>query len=121
MARSAGFDQAPIAYLNFLDRQRDTHSFSSMAMYRNEDYNFTGAGEGERVSGYMISADFLTTLGIRPILGRTFFSEEDQVGAAPVVILSGGFWKRRFGSSPDIITKSIILNGTSYIPRAVFL
>jgi predicted permease len=112
--RSAGFDQAPIAYLNFLDWQRDTHSFSSMAMYRNEDYNFTGAGEGERVSGYMISADFFTTLGIRPILGRTFLSEDDQVGAAPVVILSGGFWKRRFGSSPDIITKSIILNGTSY-------
>jgi predicted permease len=112
--RSAGFDQAPISYLNFLDLQRDTHSFSSMAMYRNEDYTFTGAGEGERVSGYMISANFFTTLGIRATLGRTFLSEDDQVGAAPVAILSGGFWKRRFGSSPDIITKAIVLNGTSY-------
>src|ERR1700745_788987 len=53
-----GFDQVPIAYLNFLDWQRDTQTFSSMAMYRNNDYNFIGTGEAERLSGYMISADF---------------------------------------------------------------
>ena len=112
--KTSGFDKAPIAYLNFLDWQKDAHSFSSMAMYRNEDYNFTGTGEAERLSGYMISAGFFSTLGVKPILGRTFRSEEDQVGAAPVVILSGGFWKRRFGSSPRVIGKAITLNGTSY-------
>jgi predicted permease len=112
--KTTGFDRAPIAYLNFLDWQRDTHSFSSMAMYHNEDYNFTGRGEAERVSGYMISADFFSTLGVNPILGRTFRPEDDQLGAAPVVILSGGFWSREFGSSPDIAGKSITLNGASY-------
>jgi predicted permease len=110
----AGFESAPIEYLNFLDWQRDSRSFASMAAYRNEDYNFIGNGEGERLSGYMISADFFKTLGVAPLLGRDFRAEEDQMGAAPVVILSGGFWKRKFGSSPDILGKPIILNGAAY-------
>src|SRR6266851_3061066 len=112
--KTAGFDHAPIAYLNFLDWQRDTQSFSSMAIYRNQDYNFIGTGEAERLSGYMISADFFSTLGVRPILGRTFRPDDDHPGAAPVVMLGGGFWKRKFGSSLEVIGKSIILNGTSY-------
>ena len=62
-----------------------------MAAYRNEDYNFIGDGEGERLSGYMISVDFFNTLGVAPILGRMFRVDDDQLGAAPVVILSGGF------------------------------
>ena len=112
--KTPGFDQASINYPNFLDWQRDTQTFSSMAIYRNQDYNFTGTGETERLSGYMISADFFSTLGIRPILGRTFRAGDDVVGAAPVVMLGGGFWKLKFGSSLEIIGKPIILNGTSY-------
>ncbi len=112
--KAPGFDHAPIAYPNFLDWQRDNRSFSSIALYHNEDYNFTGTGEAERVSGYMISADFFRTLGVRPTLGREFRVDDDQVGAAPVVILGGGFWMRRFGASPDIVGKSIDLNGTTY-------
>src|SRR5579859_3333951 len=53
--KAPGYGQAPVSYPNFLDWQRDTHSFSSIALYHNEDYNFTGTGEAERVSGYMIS------------------------------------------------------------------
>jgi predicted permease len=62
----------------------------------------------------MIFADFFSTLGVKPILGRIFGSDDDQVGAAPVVILSGGLWQRKFGSSPAIIGKSLTLNGTSW-------
>jgi putative ABC transport system permease protein len=112
--KTPGSDKGPITYLNFLDWQRDTHTLSSMAMYRNEDYNFTGTGEAERLSGYMISAGFFSTLGVTPVIGRTFRPEDDLAGAGPVVILSGGLWKRKFGSSPDILGKSMILNGTSY-------
>jgi predicted permease len=109
-----GFDRAPIAYLNFLDWQQDTHSFSSISIYHNEDYNLTGSGEAERVSGYMISADFFNTLGITPVLGGTFRPEDDRLGAAPVVMISAAFWKRKFGASPDIAGKPITLNGTVY-------
>jgi predicted permease len=113
--KTPGFDQGPVVYLNFLDWQRDTQTFSSMAMYRNQDYNVTGTTVAERLSGYMISAGFFSTLGVQPILGRTFRSDDDQVGAAPVVILGGGLWRRKFGSSPDVVGKSLTLNGTSYM------
>ena len=109
-----GDDQAPIAYLNFLDWRQDNQTFSSISFYHNEDYNFTGTGEAERVRGYMISADFFETLGVKPVLGRRFRADDDQVGAGPVVILGGGFWKRRFAASPHIVGKSINLNGTSH-------
>jgi predicted permease len=111
---TTGFDRAPIAYLNFLDWQHDTHSFSSIAIYHNEDYNLTGRGEAERVSGYMISADFFQTLGIAPVLGGTFRLDDDRLGAAPVAMISAGFWKRKFGASPEIVGKTITLNGTVY-------
>jgi len=113
--KSPGFERAPIAYLNFLDCQRDTQTFQSMALYRNQDYSYVGTGEaGERLTGYQISADFFRTLGVTPIVGRTFRGDDDHLGAAPVVILGGGFWKRKFGSSLDVTGKSIVLNGTSY-------
>ncbi len=113
--KTPGFDQGPIVYLNFLDWQRDTQTFSSMAVYRNQNYNVTGTTEAERLNGYMISSGFFSTLGVQPILGRAFRSDDDQVGAAPVVILGGGLWRRKFGSSPDVIGKSLTLNGTSYL------
>ena len=109
-----GVSHGPITYLNFLDWQRDAQTFSSMAMYRNQDYNFTGTGRAERLSAYMVAAGFFDTLGINPVLVRTFRADHDQAGAAPVVILSGGFWTRRFGSSPGIVGESLTLNGTSY-------
>jgi len=112
--KTPGIDHAPIAYLNFLDWQRDTQTFSSMAIYRNQDYTFIGKGEGERLTGYMISADFFSTLGVIPILGRAFLPDDDHPGAAPVVILGAGFWKRKFGSSLEIVGEPIALNGTSY-------
>jgi predicted permease len=114
--KSPGFDRAPITYLNFLDCQRNTETLQSMAMYRNQDYSYIGTGEaGERLTGYQISADFFSTLGVAPIVGRTFRADDDRLGAAPVVILGGGLWKREFGSSLDVVGKSIVLNGTSYI------
>jgi predicted permease len=109
-----GVNLGPITYLNFLDWQRDTQTFSSLAMYRNRDMNFIGKDKSERVTSYMTSADFFSTLGVAPILGRNFNSDDDRVGAAPVVILGGGFWKRTFGSSLDVVGKSITLNATSY-------
>ena len=113
-ATTPGVDRGPATYLNFLDWQRQTQTFSSMAIYRGQDYNVTGSGEAERLSGYMISADFFSTLGVKPTIGRAFRPDDDQPGAAPVAVLSGGLWNRKFGASTDVLGKSLILNGTSY-------
>ncbi|MGA3190121.1 MAG: ABC transporter permease [Bryobacteraceae bacterium] len=107
-------EKSPPVYLNFLDWQRQTQTLASMAIYRNKDYNVSGTAEAQRLSGYMISADFFSTLGVNPVLGRTFRADDDQIGAAPVVILGGGFWTRAFGASADVAGKALILNGTSY-------
>jgi predicted permease len=107
--------QIPVSYLNFLDWQRQTRTLSSMAMYRHEDYNLTGQqGSAQRVNGFMISAQFLTTLGVHPAYGRDFNTSDDHLGAAPVALLSNGFWRRRFGDSLSVLGKPITLNGADY-------
>src|SRR5579872_698020 len=118
-AKTPGFDRSPTVYLNFLDWQRESRTISTMAIYRNQDYNYQGASQAERLSGYMVSADFFSTLGVQPILGRAFRADDDHVGAAPVVLLGGGFWSREFGSSPDVVGKSLVLNGSSYTVAGV--
>jgi len=112
--KNAGLAEAPISYLNFLDWQRASTSFSSMAIYRHEDYNLTGSELAERVNGLMISAEFFSTLGIRIALGRDLERGDDHVGAAPVVVLSDGFWHRRFAGTPGILGKAVQLDGTNY-------
>lgn len=112
--KDAGQDKAPISYLNFLDWQSQNHAFSSIAMYRHEDYNLTGASQAERINGFMISSTFLSTLGLHPALGRDFNPTDDHLGAAPVALLSDGFWHRHFGGSPAILGRPIDLNGTEY-------
>jgi predicted permease len=110
-SRTAQFTNSSISYPNFLDWVRLNRSFSSLAAYREDNFTLTGSGEPERVSVEMVSAGFFSLLGVKPAMGRTFTTQEDQLGAGPVVILSGGFWKRKFGSAPDILGKSITLDG----------
>lgn len=108
------FKRSSISYPNFLDWARDQRSFSGIAAYREDDYNLTGMGQPQNIDAEMVSAGFFSVLGIKPVAGRFFRAEEDQVGAQPVAIISGGFWKREFGSSPGAIGKTLDLNGVGY-------
>src|SRR5580692_4996411 len=108
------FDESSISYPNFLDWHKENHSFSALSAFRTDEYNLTGAGEPERLHGHMITADFFTALGINPMLGRNILPEEDQAGGAPVVVIGDGLWKRKFGSSADVLGKGITLNGKVY-------
>ena len=85
--KTPAFDQGSISYLNFLDWQKQNHSFAQLSSFRAEDVNLTGAGEPERLHGHMISSELFPTLGIAPLLGRNFRAEEDQVGGGPVAII----------------------------------
>jgi predicted permease len=113
-SKTAEFAQSSISYQNFLDWQKQTHSFSALSAFRSDDYNLTGSGEPERLHAHMISAEFFPALGLNPLLGRNFRPEEDRAGAGPVVVLGDGLWKRKFASSPEVLGKSITLNGKSY-------
>lgn len=109
-----GFGEGSISYPDFLDWARLNHTFSSLAAYRQSSFNLTGQGDAERVSAMEISASFFPLLSVNPIIGRDFSSAEDQLGGPPAVILSGGFWKTKFGSSSDILGKALSLDGTDY-------
>jgi len=118
-SKTAMFGQSSISYPNFLDWQKQNHSFSNLSAFRSDDYNLTGTGEPERLHAHMISAEFFPALGLNPLIGRNFRPEEDRAGAGPVAILGDGLWKRKFGSSPEVLGKNITLNGKSYTIVAV--
>jgi putative ABC transport system permease protein len=112
VASGGGFSPS---YPNFLDWRAQSTAFDSISAVRgNESFNFTGAGEPERLQGRIVSAEFFSTLGIKPLLGRDFLAEEDRPGAAPAAILSYGFWRRRFGADPGVIGRQLTLNNQSY-------
>jgi predicted permease len=113
-ARSNQFNKFSISYPNFLDWSRQNHSFSSLAAFRGETFTLTGIGEPERLDANMVSAAFFPLLGVGPVIGRNFNEKEDQLGAAPVALISEDLWKRKFGSAPDIVGKSIRLDGNLY-------
>src|SRR5262249_23194264 len=75
----------------------------------------TGGDVPERVNAGQVSAEFLSVLGVDPVLGRDFVPEEDRPGARPAALISDGLWSRRFGREASIIGKSIILDDDSYV------
>jgi len=108
------FTEASISYPNFLDWVRMNHTFEAVAAYRQTNFNLTGWGEAQRLSGVQVSASFFSLLGIQPAIGRDFLPQDDKKGTALVVMLSERFWKNKFGSSPEILGKMLTLDGAGY-------
>jgi len=100
-----------IPYPEYLDLQTQNLSFELLALHRRDSVNLTGAGEPERVVVRMVSPDFFPIAGLQPLLGRTFGKEDDHLGAAPVVLLSEGLWRRKFSADPKLVGTSIIVDG----------
>ncbi len=101
------FRTGSISYPNFEDWRRENQSFSSMAAYREMGgVTLSGNGEPEVVIGQMVSAGFFEILGVQPIVGRTFTSDEDRLGANPTVLIGEGLWKRKFASDPRMVGKT---------------
>jgi putative ABC transport system permease protein len=110
-----GVARGSVSYPNFADWKDDRRAFESTSAVRsNENFNLTGTGEPERLQGRLVSAEFLSTLGVKPFLGRDFLIEEDRQSATPAAILSYGFWSRRFGNDQSVIGKQITLNNQSF-------
>ena len=104
-----------VSYPNFVDWRNQNTVFENIAAVRHrESFNLTGSGESERLQGRLVSANFLSTLGVKPILGRDFSAEDDRQGAAPVVMLSHALWQRRFGADEKIIGQQLTLNRESF-------
>src|SRR5215207_4729205 len=100
----------------FRDWQARTRAFASMGAARDEEFVVAGSDDVERVSGALVSSTLFPTLGVRPVMGRSFAADEDRPGAPRVVLLSHGVWERMFGGDTAIVGRSIRVNGA---PAAV--
>ncbi len=109
------FEYGSISYPNFRDWQKENRTLSSVAAFRSYAFSLTGAGEAQQVKGEFVSSDTFPMLGVKPLVGRTFVSGEDEIGAAPIAMLAEGLWRRKFGAREDILGKAINLDGKSYV------
>jgi predicted permease len=106
-----GIHEEGTSYPTFLDWRAQSRSFAEMAICgRGNPVLLTGLAEPERVMGEYLSADLFPLLGVKPALGRTFTPDDEQ-RRERVVVLSHGLWQRRFGGSPDIVGRTVEING----------
>jgi predicted permease len=113
------FSSGSISWPNFKDWQKENRTFSGMGLYRSYNFNLTGHGEAEQLQARFLTSDFLNVVGVKPLLGRTFAPGEDEIGATPIAIISEGLWNRKLNSSPDVLGKSLDLDGKSFLIIAV--
>jgi predicted permease len=108
------FPMGSISYPNFVDWVKMNHTWDALAASRRSDFNLTGIGEAQRLKVTEVSPSFFPLLGVRPVIGRDFTSQDDNRAATPTVILSYQLWRDKFGGSGEIIGKTLTLNGTPY-------
>jgi putative ABC transport system permease protein len=110
-ANANGFG-SQIFTLDFEAMREQQKSFELMAAYINgATVNVTNDGNPKRYTGAYVSADFFRILGVAPFMGRDFAANDDKPGAAKVALISHQLWQSDFGSSPEIVGKSIRING----------
>jgi hypothetical protein len=109
-----GMFEVTASFPNFADWRDQSHVFEQTAAYSGRSFNLTGSAEPERIRSAIVSPTFFSTLGIKPMLGRTLLPGEDQPGKDLSVVISRRLWQRRFNSDPNVVGKTIDLNGQSF-------
>jgi putative ABC transport system permease protein len=99
---------------NYADWKARCTSWESLAAIDWRAMNLTGSNGAELIQVRPMTADFLPTLGLAPVLGRGFQASEDLPGRNQVAIISHAFWQRHFGGKSDVIGQTLTLDGTAY-------
>ena len=107
--------QMPFSYPLFCELRDKTSGFSGMFAHDVLPMSMSGDGHTERVLGELVSGNFFSVLGAGAHLGRVLSEADDQTpGAHPVTVISYNFWQRRFGADPQIVGKTLSLNGYAF-------
>jgi predicted permease len=109
--RTVNLPRIPSSANEFLDIRDKNHSFTRVAGYASGSINLTGRGEATRIAAGWVTTEFFRVLGVSPSAGRDFAPGEDVLGAPDVVILGAAFHRRVYGGSPEIVGKTIELDG----------
>jgi predicted permease len=96
-------ERLPVTAAEYLNYRDHATSFDGVAGFNSQDVTLTGQGDPERVTAARVSASLFPLLGIGPAAGRTFSADEDRPNAPPVVVISDGLWRRRYGAAPSIV------------------
>jgi putative ABC transport system permease protein len=110
-ARSLGALSSPLANADVAGLRRHNESFAHITAFSPGAADLADGGDPERVGAAGVTAGFFETLGVAPLLGRTLAPDEEAPGGPPVVLIGHGLWRRRFGSDPTLVGKSISING----------
>jgi putative ABC transport system permease protein len=113
--RRSQFSSIPVTVQIYLEWRKADTAFSGVAALRPWECNLTGDGEPERLGGARVSTKFFSFLGVPIAHGRGFSTDEEQPGKERVVVISDALWRRRYGSDPTLIGRSINVNGESHL------
>jgi predicted permease len=98
------------AFLYFINREQNK-TLEDIGVYNDDSLNVTGIGEPEHVGGLDVTSGTLPILRVKPVLGRVFSRADDSPGTPETVMLSYGYWRRKFSADPAVIGRSITLDG----------
>jgi putative ABC transport system permease protein len=107
-------DRLNVTAADFREWRDRSTTMQNWAMYQWWDANLSGVDIPEQVPAFLVSPGYFELMNVRPVLGRTFLDSEGNPGQHQRVVLSSGLWARRFASDPDIIGKSVRLDGAPY-------
>jgi putative ABC transport system permease protein len=109
-----GFDPFGASLMEYAAYRERSQSFASIGVATQRSFNLLERGEPERIRSAEVASDYLTTLGVEPVLGRNFMAVEDQPGGPAVALVGYGLWQRRFGGDPNLVGQSLSLEGRSH-------
>jgi putative ABC transport system permease protein len=109
-APQVGVDDFPFSVREIEDYRGQNHTLSGVVEYHAMWFNFLGGAEPERLQTGVVSANLFDVMGVKAYLGRTFLPGEDQPGAAPVLVLSYGYWQRSLGGDLHVIGRTFEMN-----------
>ncbi|MFN7995085.1 MAG: ABC transporter permease [Bryobacteraceae bacterium] len=112
--KAIGLDSAAASVADYIDYRKQRNLFEEVAAVNTENQNLTGVDRPERLQCGQATAGLFPLLRVKPLLGRVFNYDEDQPGRNQVALLTEGLWKRRFGSDPGIVGRTIRLNDKPY-------
>src|SRR5438477_2835906 len=111
--RRAGRGATSVSWPNYFDWRARAHTFTGLSAYRDAAFTLVGAGPSQHIPGAVVSADFFSTLGVQPVLGRAFRQDEERAGS-DVVVASDAFWRTQLGGAAKAVGRTLALNGRSF-------
>jgi predicted permease len=112
--RSIDQDNHAASEALYFTYREHSETFESVAIYFGNTATITGAGEPEEVQRFVSTHEFLPTLRVTPLLGRTFVAADDDASNPPTVILSHGYWQRKFGGAENVLGQSLVVDGAPH-------